>query len=103
MAKTGKLGQVIFLIGSRSTPRDQEFGVSTRRLCTLGQRASARVPTRHAGVRAPHVPVRQCELILALALGSAFGFHVVVFVVLGVVVIVVVVIAAIRADFVQDD
>ena len=45
--------------------RHQEFGVSTRRLCAPWRRASAGVPTRHAKVRAPHLPVRECEVILA--------------------------------------
>jgi hypothetical protein len=33
-----------------------------------GQRAPAPVPTLHAGVRAPHLPVSQCEVIPAWAL-----------------------------------
>ena len=40
--------------------------------------ASARVPTRHAGVRAPHLAVTQCKVILALTLrppspGARYG------------------------------
>src|ERR1039458_6196402 len=42
----------------------------TRRLGALEQRASAKVPTRHARVRAPRPPVIQCEVILASALSQ---------------------------------
>src|ERR1017187_5442106 len=39
-----------------------------RRLRALEQRASAKVPTRHARVRAPRPPGVQCEVTLASAL-----------------------------------
>src|ERR1017187_3704707 len=42
----------------------------TRRLRALEQRASAKVPTRHAGVRAPRPPAIQCEAILASGAGQ---------------------------------
>jgi hypothetical protein len=56
--------------GSTQIPRHQQFGVSTRRFCALWQRASTGVSTRHATVRAPHLPVRKCEVIRAWALSG---------------------------------
>jgi len=53
--------------GSTQIPRSQEFGDSTRRFFALG-RASPRVPARHRRVRAPRLPIGECEVILALAL-----------------------------------
>src|ERR1035438_5742116 len=47
--------------------------VSTRRFCAVGQRASARVPTLHAGVRAPRLHNRpfHCASSMRPATGAA--------------------------------
>jgi hypothetical protein len=67
--------------GSRLKPAAARIGRPTRpalrvhaiitlqlRLWRTAREASTRVSTRHARVRAPHLPVSQCEVILAAVL-----------------------------------
>src|ERR1019366_5072467 len=55
---------------SRQSLRVHAIITSQLPSCRTAREASTRVSTRHARVRAPHLPVSQCEVILAAVLSN---------------------------------